>query len=123
VWVWKYASSPPEWKPVLTGALALLLLGSSFIAVGCFLSTLTRNQIVAGILSFCLALGVWILGWAEDPTAGPVMKAVHYLGLTSHMDDMMKGVLDLSDIVYYLSFIGFGLFLTVQSVESQRWRA
>ncbi len=122
-WLWKYASNPPEWRPVATGLLALVLLGASFIALGCFLSTLTRNQIVAGILSFCLFLGVWTLGWADDPTAGPIMKGLHYLGVTSHMDDMLKGVLDLSDLVFYLSFIGFGLFLTVQSVESQRWRA
>ena len=121
--VWHYATSAPEWKPVLTGALALLLIGSCFIALGLFVSTLTRNQIVAGILTFCLLLGVWTLGWADEPTAGPVMKVVGYLAVTTHMEDMVKGVLDLKDVVFYLSFIVFGLFLTVQSVESQRWRA
>jgi len=68
-------------------------------------------------------LGIWTLGWAEDPSAGPVMKAVAYLGVTSHMEDMVKGVLDLKDVVFYLSFIAFGLFLAHQSLESQRWRA
>ena len=115
--------NPPEWKPLATGGLGLLLLGSCFIALGCFVSTLTRNQIVAGILSFCLFLGVWTLGWADDPAAGPVMKAVAYLGITTHLEDLLKGVLDLKDLVFYLSFIVFGLFLTQQSVESQRWRA
>jgi ABC-2 type transport system permease protein len=121
--VWHYASTPPEWKPVLTGALALLLFGACFIALGVFVSTLTKNQIVAGILSFCLFLGVWTLGWADDPAAGPLMKAVAYLGVTTHMEDMVKGVVDLKDVVFYLSFIAFGLFLAQQSVESQRWRA
>jgi ABC-2 type transport system permease protein len=121
--VWLYATSPPEWKPVLTGAVALLLLGSCFIALGLFVSTLTRNQIVAGIVSFCLFLGIWTLGWADEPGAGPVMKALAYLGVTNHMEDMVKGVVDLKDIVFYLSFIAFGLFLAKQSVESQRWRA
>jgi ABC-2 type transport system permease protein len=121
--VWHYATSAPEWKPVLTGALALLLIGSCFIALGLFVSTLTRNQIVAGILTFCLLLGVWTLGWADEPTAGPVMKVVGYLAVTTHMEDMVKGVLDLKDVVFYLSFIAFGLFLAQQSVESQRWRA
>lgn len=121
--IWHYASAPPEWKPVLTGALALLLVGSCFIALGLFVSTLTRNQIVAGILTFCLLLGIWTLGWADDPTAGPVMRAVAYLGVTNHMEDMVKGVLDLKDLVFYASFIAFGLFLAQQSVESQRWRA
>ena len=107
----------------MTGALALFLLGGCFLAMGTFVSTLTRNQIVAGILSFCLFLGIWTLGWAEDPMAGPVMQAVAYLGVTTHMEDMVKGVLDVKDVVFYLTFIGFGLFLAHQSVESQRWRA
>ncbi len=121
--LWYYATVNPEWKPVAAGALGLLLLGCCFIALGLFVSTLTRNQIIAAIISFCLFLGVWTLGWADDPGAGPVMKAVAYLGLTTHMEEMAKGVLDLKDVVFYLSFIGFGLFLAQQSVESQRWRA
>jgi ABC-2 type transport system permease protein len=121
--LWHYATTPPEWKPVATGVLALLLVGACFIAMGLFVSTLTRNQIVAGILTFCLLLGIWTLGWADEPTAGPVMKVVSYLGVTNHMQDMVKGVLDLKDVVFYLSFIAFGLFLAQQSVESQRWRA
>jgi ABC-2 type transport system permease protein len=121
--LWHYSTTPPEWKPVATGALALLLFGASLIGLGTFLSTLTKNQIVAGILSFCLFLGMLTLGWADDPTNGPVLKAVAYLGVTNHLDDLMKGVVDLKDVVFYLSFIVFGLFLSHQSVESQRWRA
>jgi ABC-2 type transport system permease protein len=121
--LWMYATNPPEWKPILTGSLALLLLGSCFIALGLFISSLTKNQIVAGILSFCLFLGLWTLGWADDPVGGPVIKVVAYLGVTTHMDEMAKGILELKDVVFYLSLIAFGLFLTHQSVESQRWRA
>jgi len=121
--IWTYAENPPEWRPVVTGALGLFLLGSSFLAMGTFVSTLTRNQIVAGILSFCLFLGMWTLGWADSPTAGPVLQVVAYLGVTSHLEDLVKGVLDLKDIVFYLSVITFGIFLAHQSVESQRWRA
>ena len=121
--IWTYATSTPEWKPVATGALGLFLLGACFLAMGTFVSTLTKNQIVAGILSFCLFLGMWTLGWADDPTSGPVMKAVAYLGVTTHLEDLVKGVIDLKDVVFYLSVITFGLFLAHQSVESQRWRA
>jgi len=121
--LWRFAAGGPEWKPLLTGALALVLVGSAFISVGLFLSSMTRNQIVAGILAFGLALIFWIVGWFDQPTAGPVMRAVGYLGITNHMTDMMKGVIELKDLVFYLSFISFGLFLAHQSVESQRWRA
>jgi ABC-2 type transport system permease protein len=121
--MWTYTDNPPEWKPVVTGAAGLFLLGSAFLAMGTFVSTLTRNQIVAGILSFCLFLGMWTLGWADSPTAGPVMQVVAYLGVTTHLEDLAKGVVDLKDVVFYLSVIVFGLFLAHQSVESQRWRA
>jgi ABC-2 type transport system permease protein len=121
--IWTYATSTPEWRPVVTGAFGLFLLGACFLAMGTFVSTLTRNQIVAGILSFCLFLGMWTLGWANDPAAGPAMQAVAYLGVTTHLEDLVKGVVDLKDVVFYLSVISFGLFLAHQSVESQRWRA
>ena len=120
--VFAYADPKPEWKPVLSGALALLLMGSCFIALGAFLSTLTRNQIVAGILSFCLFLAIWTLSWLDNPMSAAPVKALAYLGVTGHMEDMVKGVIDSKDVIFYLSFIGFGLFLTQQSVESRRWR-
>jgi ABC-2 type transport system permease protein len=121
--LWIYATNPPEWRPLLSGFLALLLLGSCFLSLGTFISTLTRNQIVAGIVSFCVFLGIWTLGWADDPAGGTLTRVLAYLGVTTHMEDLVKGVLDLKDIVYYLSFIAFGLFLAQQSIESQRWRA
>lgn len=123
VLLWQYATVAPEWKPVATGALGLLLLSACFIAVGLFVSTLTRNQIVAGTLTFGLLLGFWILGWLDDPTSGPAMRVIAYLGLLPHLDSLMKGVLDLKDIVFYVSFMALGLFLAHQSLESQRWRA
>ena len=122
-WIWRYALSGPDWKPVATGALALLLLGGSFIALGLFMSTLTKNQIVAGSLTFGLLLLIWILGWLDEPGASPIMQMLAYLGLVRHTDDLMKGVVDLKDAVFYLSFTVFFLFLAQQSVESDRWRA
>jgi ABC-2 type transport system permease protein len=108
---------------VLSASLALLLFGCCFIAIGTFVSTLTRNQIIAGIVSFCIFLLLWILDWAADPTATGFWKFVSELAVTRHLEDMVKGVLALKDVVFYLSFIVFGLFLAHQSVESQRWRA
>jgi ABC-2 type transport system permease protein len=121
--VWAYAPTPPEWRPLLTGFLAILLLGGSLIALGLFASTLTRNQIIAAVISFSLSLVMLVLGWFDSPTAGAFMKFVTYLGLTNHLEDLLKGVIDLKDVVFYLSVITFGLVLAHQSVESQRWRA
>jgi ABC-2 type transport system permease protein len=121
--LWKYGSPPPEWKPVVTGAFALLLLASSAIALGMFLSTLTKNQMVAGALSFCLLLVLWLAAAFDDPSAGPLSRVLGQVGLTSHLDELMKGVVDLRDVVFYLSVTFVGLFLTHRALETQRWRA
>jgi ABC-2 type transport system permease protein len=121
--VWAYAPSAPEWRPVLTGLLAVLLLGASLISLGLFVSTLTRNQIVAGVIAFSLSLVMLVLGWFDSPTAGAFLKFVTYFGLTNHLEDMLRGVIDLKDVVFYLSVVTFGLLLAHQAVESQRWRA
>jgi ABC-2 type transport system permease protein len=112
----------PEWKPIVTGYLGLLLMGGSFISIGLWISSMTRNQIVAGMVTFAFFLLMWTINWAAD-SAGPVMqKVLQAVSITGHLDDFSKGVISLSNLVYYLSFIGFGLFLTAKSVDSERWR-
>jgi ABC-2 type transport system permease protein len=112
----------PEWKPLLAGYLGLLLLGGSLISLGIFFSSLTRNQIIAGLLAVVAFLILWVIAFLESwlgPTGGAV---VSYLSIVKHFEEFGKGVIDTKDVIYYLSFIGFGLFLSKQSVESHRWR-
>jgi ABC-2 type transport system permease protein len=112
----------PEWKPIATGYLGLLLMGASFISVGLWISSLTKNQIVAGMVTFAVFLLLWTITWAVD-SAGPTMqKILTAISITDHFDDFSKGVIALRHVVYYLSFITFGLFLTAKSVDSERWR-
>jgi ABC-2 type transport system permease protein len=112
----------PEWRPLVAGYLGLLLLGSCFIAIGLFISSTTKNQMVAGAATFVVGLLFWIVSWFAD-SAGPTMASVlSYLSITEHFDDFGKGIIDSKHVVYYLSFISFGLFLTLKSVDSERWR-
>ena len=112
----------PEWRPLVSGYLGLFLLGGCFIALGLFISSTTKNQMVAGAATFVVALLFWIISWFAD-SAGPTASAVlSYLSITEHFDDFGKGIIDTKHIVYYLSFITFGLFLTLKSVDSERWR-
>jgi ABC-2 type transport system permease protein len=112
----------PEWKPIVTGYLGLLLMGASFISIGLLISSLTRNQIVAGMVTFAVLLLLWTVNWMSE-SAGPTMqKILSALSITERFDDFSKGVLSVSHLVYYLSFITFGLFLTAKSVDSERWR-
>jgi ABC-2 type transport system permease protein len=117
-----FAFGTPEWVPIATGYLGLLLMGGCFISVGLLISSFTRNQIVAVMATFAVFLLLWVINWA-GPLTGPRTSAVlDYLSITSHLDDFTRGVVDTKHVVYYVSFIAFGLFLTARSVDTERWR-
>ncbi len=117
-----FAYGSPEWKPILTGYLGLLLLGGCFVSVGLFFSSLTKNQIVAGMFTFAVLLLLWVIDWVGSFAGPNVEKLTTYLSLTGHVEDFLRGVVDSQHVVYYLSFITFGLFLTAKAVDSERWR-
>jgi ABC-2 type transport system permease protein len=112
----------PEWRPIATGYLGLILMGACFLSLGLFVSSLTRNQIIAGMVTFAVFLMFWVVNWIAT-FMGPTSQAVlNYLSITEHLNDFARGVIDTKHVVYYLSFIAFSLFLTVRAVDSERWR-
>ena len=120
---WLFIYGSPDWKPALSGFVGLLLQGAGLLAFGAFISTLTKNQIVAGVTGFGLALFLWILNWATSFGDSTTIRIVSYLSILSHMESFSRGVIDTKDLIYYLSMIFLGLFLTTRSLESLRWRA
>jgi ABC-2 type transport system permease protein len=113
----------PDLKPLLVAYLGLLLQGGCLLALGTLISTMTKNQIVAGGVTFFVSLLLWLLQWFTAYGASPALQVVNYLSIVTHMENFSKGVIDSKDIVFYLSFIFFLLFLTKRSMESLRWRA
>lgn len=112
----------PDWKPLAAAYLGLFLFGGCFISVGLFISSLTKNQIVAGAATFGVFLLLWVVDWIGQ-SLGPTGESLtKYLSMTEHLDDFVKGVIDTKHLVYYVSFITFGLFLTMRSVDAERWR-
>lgn len=120
--IFTFAYGNPEPAPILNGYLGLFLMGAAFIAVGLFFSSLTENQIVSAMLTFGSLLLFWILNWASYSAGGLWRDVLNYLSFFQHFDDMSKGILDTTDIVYYASFSFFGLFLTHSVIQSRRWR-
>jgi len=112
----------PEWKPIITAYLGLLLFGGCFISVGLFISSMTKNQIVAFVATFATFLMLWVITWIGSFSGPTVDSLTQYLSIIGHFDDFGKGVLDTTHLIYYVSFITFGLFLTAKSVDSERWR-
>lgn len=113
----------PDLGPLATGYLGLLLMGGSLLAIGTFLSTTTKNQIIAGTATFAICLLLWVLDWVSSYETAAWAKAVAYLSVVSHFEPFAKGVIDSKDVIFYVSMIFFGLFLTARSMESLRWRA
>ncbi|MCI4445490.1 MAG: ABC transporter permease subunit [Candidatus Aminicenantes bacterium] len=112
----------PEPLPYLLGYLGLFLLGAAFLGLGVFWSSITENQIVSAVLTFGTLLLFWVLSWAAYSARGLWQDVLNYLSFFEHFDGMTKGILDTSDLVYYLSFAFFGLFLTYSVIQSRRWR-
>jgi len=113
----------PDWKPILVGYLGLLLQGGCLLAVGTFISTLTRNQIIAAGATFAACLLLWILDWVSAYETAAWAKVLSYMSVVTHFEPFSKGVLDTKDVIFYLSVMFLGLFLTARSMESLRWRA
>jgi len=120
--VFVFTFGNPEVAPLLNGYLGLFLMGAAFMALGIFFSSLTENQIVAAALGFGFFLLFFVLNWASQFAGGIWRSVLNYLSFFQHFDDMTRGILDTTDIVYYLSLIFFGLFLTHSVIQSRRWR-
>jgi ABC-2 type transport system permease protein len=118
-----FAWGRPDIKPVLVAYLGLLLQGGCLLAIGGFISTLTRNQIVAGGVTFFVCLLLWLLNWATSFDTTGWASVVNYISIVTHFDNFSKGVIETKDIVFYLSMIFFALFITSRSMESLRWRS
>jgi ABC-2 type transport system permease protein len=118
-----YSEPKPPLGPIFTGFLGALLLGGALLTIGLFISSLTENQIVAATLCF----GVFIILWVIDAVAGASTtvgnEVLRYLSIMNHYEDFTKGVLDSRHVVFYVSMIFLGLFLTSVSLNSAKWRA
>jgi ABC-2 type transport system permease protein len=113
----------PDIKPLLVGYLGLLLQGGCLLAVGTFISNTTRSQIVAGVATFAVCLLLWVLDWVSTLETSVWAKVVSYMSVLTHFEGFSKGVIDTKDVIYYVTMIFLGLFLTARSMESLRWRA
>lgn len=110
--------------PITSGYLGTVLLGMMFLSVGLFFSAVTRNQIVAALLSFVTNFGLFLVGIFEFISPGTSSESVlGYMNLWTHMEDFGRGIVDTRHVVYLLSVTAFVLFCTVQVQQSRRWRA
>ncbi|MFQ5912776.1 MAG: ABC transporter permease subunit [Nitrospinota bacterium] len=111
-----------ELGPVLSGYLGTFLLGVTFISLGVLMSALTHNQLVAFILAFGALLFFWVLGFASAYLNPKLGTALAHASMIEHINNFSRGLISTRDVVYYLNFSVFCLFLTIQALASHRWR-
>lgn len=111
-----------DWPVVGTSYLGLLLIGASYLSLGVLMSSLTRSQLVALLLTIFVQFGIFVLGIGEyvfDP--GPLRDLCAHVSLSTQLEEMSKGIVDLRRVVFDLSLVAWGLFVTTRVVDSWRW--
>ncbi len=119
--LFKYGN--PDWKPLLVGYLGVFLLAGALLAIGTFISSLTKNQIIAGAVTFGACLLLYVFGWVSSYDTATWARVLSYMSVATHIESFEKGVIDSKDAVFYVSVIVLGLFFTARSMESLRWRS
>ena len=119
-----YSLGNPDTGSIIGGYIGAILMGGAYLAIGLFCSSLTKNQIVAFIIStvscfILLIIGEDIVLMSAPDTVAPLFS---YLGLGTHFESISRGVIDSRDLIYYFSTIGFFLFLNTLALESRKWK-
>jgi ABC-2 type transport system permease protein len=118
----RHAEPTAPWRVLGSEYLGVLLLGAALLALGSFFSSVTESQLIAAMLSFGAILLLWVLDFGSQAGSSAWASGLEYLSVFRHYDDFTRGIIDTSNMIFYLSFIFLGVFLTVRSVDSMRWR-
>lgn len=112
----------PAISEVIGSYIGFILLWGAFISVGVFISSLTESQMIAGVFTFASLLLIYFISWFEASLKNPVAKKiVDWFSLLSRYSEFQSGILNVENIVYYLSFIFVFLFLAVRVIDKRRY--
>lgn len=112
----------PEFWPMVSGILGLLLYSLGFIAVGMAVSSFTQNQMIAAVSSIVVLLLLYLIHAPAQSVGGTAGDVMMYISPAVNTVEMIKGVIESNRLIYFVSLISFGLFLSLRSLEAQRWR-
>ncbi len=117
-----YLWSSPETALVISTYFGFLGLVSIFVAAGIFASATTDNQIIAALVGFALNLLLWMIGWISPSPEGSLHDVLEHLSVLTHFEPLIKGIISLPAIAYFVTMTALFLFLTGQALESKKWR-
>ncbi len=122
IYMFAHSDPAPPWRIIAGGYLGVLLLGGMLLALGSFLSSLTENQIISAVLIFGVSLLLWLLGAFVQDSTSALAQSLQYAAVLQHYNLFIQGIIDTTGLVFFGSWIFFGIFLTMRAVESMRWR-
>jgi ABC-2 type transport system permease protein len=112
--------APFDWGPVIAGYLGLLLLAASFIGLGLFCSTISKNQIVAFIIALVLCFAFFLIDKFAILLPDSLGRVFEFLSVDFHFENIARGVIDTRDVVFYLSLTAIGLVVTTRTLSEVR---
>ncbi len=112
----------PEIPPIVSGFLGLVLCSLGFASIGMAVSSFTENQVVAGVVSMVTLLLIYVIQAPAESLGGTAAEVVRYLSPVDQLQDLLRGIVTLKSITYFVSLIVVGLFLSQRALEAYRWR-
>lgn len=114
----------PDYGVIVGSYVGALFLGSAYLAIGLYISSLTENQVVAFIISLAVIFVLLLIGIAPVymNAIGSFVSICEYVSLLSHFNNVTRGVIDSRDVIYYTSIIVLFLYLNVKNIEARKWR-
>ena len=112
----------PEVPMMLAGYLGLALMATVFLAIGTLVASFTDNVVIAYVGALFALLVLYTIGWLGETVQGTSGNLIRYVSITDHFQELLKGLIDTKDLVYFATVLVVSLFLTLRSVESVRWR-
>jgi ABC-2 type transport system permease protein len=112
----------PDKGPMITGYVGIILQAAAFLSIGLWASSLTKNQIVAYIVSFAILLIFWLSDNLGQFLGGTIGQIVSYTSVNSHFQSFPQGVIQSNDVIYYLTLVVAGIVLSTLSLQSRRYR-
>ena len=117
-----YVGTNVDYGAIFSGYLGLALMGGTFTAIGIYASSVTDNQVVAFIIGVFLVLVFYMLDKTLVFAPQSIVGIIQFLAVDYHLSNISRGVIDSRNIIYFLSMIGFFIYLTIQTLEVRRWK-
>ena len=117
-----FVGSNVDYGAIFSGYLGLALMGATYAAIGTYSSSVTENQVVSFIIGVFIVLVLFMLDKTLVFIPSSIAGFIQFLSVDYHLSNISRGVIDSRNLIYFISMIGFFIFLTIQTLQVKRWK-